>query len=311
MKSGFILLDKPSGMTSRQAGAKVAKLFGADPRRTGHIGTLDPMASGLLVIALGEATKMIPFMEEVAFGAYKDYEFQIKWGVRTDTDDITGTIVEEGGRIPPIEEIEKAWASMAGKYEQTPPAYSAKKINGTPAHKLARQGIVPDIKPKLVSIYSPSHARATDTYSMGISKGGYVRSVVRDLAAKLGTIATTSMIRRTYMTDAHHGGISLDALEHDINKLESSKNSEYNAGAVSKHLMPLDFGLDDIPVAKLETNDAKLFQNGGFVQTERISTFYPEGWATDYIRVYNGDKFIGIGTIKDGVLKPKRIINVD
>jgi tRNA pseudouridine55 synthase len=324
MQNGFILLDKPSGITSRFAAAKVARMFGT--KKFGHVGTLDPMASGLLIIALGEATKMIPYLsgssEVVAsecdkvgwfsprsvwseyvsgrkpprFGALsrdpKEYLFSIKWGTETDTGDITGAVIKSGGRIPTKDEIRAALPKFIGEYEQMPPAFSAKKIDGVPAYKLARKGAEVKLSPKKVTIYELCPATVTDTFRVKCGTGTYVRSLVADMAKALGTIAACSMIRRTKSNGFDiKDAVGLDFLE-----------NLYNNGGVAKYLLPLDLGLDDIPVAGLETKDARLFQSGGFV---------PGSFGEGTVRVYSGDEFIGIGNAENGVLKPKRIVNVD
>ena len=292
-----MLLDKPGGMTSRQAGWRVAKLF--EQKKFGHIGTLDPMASGLLIIALGEATKMIPYMDYSDTNGPKSlkcYLFDIKWGVRTDTDDITGKILEGGGRqtslLPTEGEIAAALPQMMGIHDQMPPAFSAKKLDGVPAYKLARAGKTPELKPNRIEIL---HLIAHDgAYCMICTKGTYVRSVVRDLAAKLGTIATTSMIRRV-----ETNGIGIE----DAATLETLENNRYNAEALAKLMRAPDFGLDDIPVTELDINDAELFKNGCFLTRE-----WP---APGLTRIYSNGKFLGLGIVEYGILKPKRIINVD
>ena len=281
---GFIVLDKPSGMTSRQAGGAVARMF--NQKTCGHIGTLDPMASGTLIIALGQATKMIPYMES---DNIKEYLFQIKWGIRTDTDDITGTVAEQNDRIPTNEEIAAVLSQLVGTYDQMPPDFSAKKINGVPAYKLARQGRAPTLTPKKIMIYTLTMDE--ETYCMTCSAGTYVRAVVRDLAHILAAIATTSMIRRTRTNGVGiKDAVTLDILE----------NNRYNGNELAKYLLAPDFGLDDIPVAKIGKNEAALFENGGFVSCD-----LPGGLC----RVYAGNRFVGMGIIDGGVLKPKRILN--
>ena len=280
------------------------------------------MASGLLIIALGEATKMIPYMEGRDDGrgmrddvnqairppssiihhpsSIKKYLFQIRWGVRTDTDDITGTVTEQGGRVPAIEEIRTALPLLVGEYDQMPPAFSAKKLDGVPAYKLARAGKTPELRPKKINIYSlnanaptsPPYHISLITYHLTCSKGTYVRSVVRDLAAKLGTIATTAMIRRV-----ETNGIGIeDAAELDF--LEKMYNNDPRS--VLEYLKPLDFGLGDIPVQNLDDSDTRLFQNGVAIVTKHGST--------GLRRVYSGKRFLGIGMNDNYALMPKRVI---
>jgi tRNA pseudouridine55 synthase len=333
MASGFVILDKPSGMTSRQAGSKVARMFGA--KTFGHIGTLDPMASGLLVVALGEATKMIPFLDGSCGmsrdswfvdrdALMKEYLFSIKWGVRTDTGDVTGKVLEENSAPAPTEsEIEKILPGLVGEYDQIPPAFSAKKINGKPAYVLARQGLEPELKPKKVHVYELCVVRDSWGVERGsgavvrvkCSTGTYVRSLVQDIISAINHASRTTnheprigscdMIRRTKsngfdITDAY----PLDFLEKMFHNADA---------APGECLKPLDFGLDGIPAAKLEPKDADLFKHGGFVGL-RLVTPAKAGTnfeAGELVRAYSGELFIGIGEAEDGILKPKRVIMTD
>ncbi|MDR2268760.1 MAG: tRNA pseudouridine(55) synthase TruB [Rickettsiales bacterium] len=299
MADGFILLDKPSGITSRQAGGQIAKMFGE--KKFGHIGTLDPMASGLIVIALGEATKMIPFLE--AQGAKckeqsKEYLFSIKWGIRTDTGDITGNIADENGKSPPIDEIRKILPKLVGEYEQTPPAFSAKKLGGIPAYALARKGAPVKLKPVRILIselrIANCESEADDAvYIVRCGAGTYVRSLIQDIVKLVNSekfFGTASMIRRTKTNGfSIENAAALDFFEKMFN----------NSNALRDFLKPLDFGLADIPVAKLESGDINLFSHGGVVSVQN---------GDGPVRVYSGEKFIGMGEVENKRLKPKRII---
>jgi len=294
---GFIFLDKPCGITSRQADWRVAKLFGQ--KKFGHIGTLDPMASGLLIVALGEATKMIPFLESSKvseFQCSKEYLFSITWGIQTDTDDITGKVIKEEREKRKEEfDIHKILAEFPREYDQMPPDFSAKKVAGIPAYKIARNGKKPVLLPKKVKIYELESAGQGE-YRVRCSAGTYIRSLVRDIAAMAGTIATTSMIRRMRTNGVDiKNAVGLEFLENICN----------NGGAITDYLQPLDFGLDDIPAAKLETDDADLFRNGGFVRFAKCKTQSANG---EIARVYSNNEFIGIGEVENGVIKPKRIL---
>ena len=297
-------MDKPSGLTSRQAGWRVAKLF--KTKKFGHIGTLDPMASGLLVIALGEATKMIPFLETVR-AKDKEYMFSIKWGIKTDAGDITGKVTERGGRIPEKNEIAAALPELIGEYDQTPPAFSAKKIDGVAAYKSARGGNPVELRPARVAIYGLCIRDSTGAiddivYYVKCGPGTYIRSLVQDIAERISNpchsreggnrIATCSMIRRT-----KSGGFDIkDAVELDF--LENLYNNSPNM--VQEHLRPVDFGLDGIPVGNLNDDDARLFENGGIVVTKDDST--------GLRRVYSDKRFLGIGMNENYALWPKRIV---
>jgi tRNA pseudouridine55 synthase len=283
------------------------------------------MASGLLVIALGQATKMIPFLSPMSevqcrkssdFGlptpdfGLKEYLFSIKWGIRTDTGDVTGNIIEDCRTAPIacgdcqsafasegefIGCIEKILPRFIGEYDQTPPTFSAKKINGVPAYKMARQGLEVKLTPKRVKIYEftihNSQCTIADNliYRVKCSAGTYIRSLVQDMAARAGSIAAASMIRRTKTNGfSVENAITLDFLEKIYN----------NGGAVADFLKPPDFGLDGIPVAELEHKDAVLFSNGGFIPSN----------GDGFRRAYSGGNFIGMGKAEGGLLKPERVI---
>ncbi|MCL1892044.1 MAG: tRNA pseudouridine(55) synthase TruB [Alphaproteobacteria bacterium] len=290
--SGFILLDKPSGISSRAAGGRIARMFGA--KTFGHVGTLDPMASGLLVIALGEATKVIPYLDETAT---KEYEFSIQWGIRTDTDDITGKILEQNENIPTEKQIHTVCESLIGEIWQTPPSYSAVHVGGRRAYQLARAGKSFEIPARKITIYDLKFIN-NSKFIVRCSPGTYIRSLARDIAAKCETIAACDSIRRT-----HTNGFDIkNAVRLDF--LENLFNNSGRAG-INNYLQPPDFGLGDIPVWNLNETDAKLFQNGGFIRDAKRETRNAK-----LLRVYHNDKFIGIGFIEDCILKPNRVINI-
>jgi len=327
MKSGWIILDKPSGMTSRRAGGIVARMFGV--KKFGHLGTLDPMASGVLPIALGEATKMIPYIEGTRHWALgtgeKEYLFGIKWGIKTDTDDITGKIIEQdtSAQCPVPSALATACAALVGEIEQTPPAYSAVHIDGKRAYELARRGIEFEMPKRKVVIYGLemsfpgsgfADAPRNDTYTFKVqcSAGTYVRTLTRDIGALArGSLATTDIIRRTRTHNFEiKDAVGLDFLENLYNNSPAD---------VQEYLHPADFGLDDILVLEINENNAKLFQNGGFVTptqdfvsdkspTKSIPPRKGAGAGEAIRRIYSNGKFIGIGVLENNVLKPKRII---
>ena len=308
MVSGWVILDKPSGMTSRAAGGKIARMFGI--KKFGHLGTLDPMASGVLPVALGEATKMIPYLEgtrnkngEQEIGE-KEYLFSVRWGIRTDTDDITGRVLEQNDSIPSDALIRTTCAKLVGEIEQTPPAYSAVHVNGRRAYELARRGESVEMPARTIKIYElriTNHELSRAEFIVRCSAGTYVRSLAQQIVEQINLksqisnfkfVCTVDMIRRTRthmfdIKDAH----SLDFLENLYNN---------DPRAVQKYLRPVDFGLDDIPVLELNENDANGFKNGGFIELAIDES--------GLRRVYSKDKFIGIGEIESGILKPKRVI---
>ena len=287
---GWIILDKPSGMFSKSASSRVARLFGT--KKNGHIGTLDPMASGVLPIAIGAATKMVPYLEEFS-DRTKEYMFSVRFGYETDTLDSTGHETARTDVIPDIESVRAVLPELIGHISQIPPMFSAIHIDGRRAYQMARSGEFVDIPPRKVDIYALDLLDCVDDrflFKLSCSPGTYVRSVARDIAKKCGTLATVDMIRRTQscgftIKNAH----SLDFLENLVN----------NGADVSEYLAPIDLGLGDIPVLDIGDRAVKFYRDGGFIGVN----------GTDGLRrVYSGKIFVGIGCITGGVLRPKRTI---
>lgn len=287
---GIIILDKDSGMFSRTAGGRVAKMLGE--KKFGHIGTLDPMASGVLPIAVGNATKMIPFIEETCKNE-KEYLFGLRFGVETDSLDITGKTTKTSNMTPTDKDIQNACKKLIGEINQVPPAFSAVHINGKRAYELARKGENFDINPRKIVIYDLEYVGNTDkeyNFRVMCSRGTYVRSIVRDIAQLCDTVATTTYIRRTQTNSFDiKNAVKLDFLENLFN----------NSGDISKYLMAPDCALGDIPVINLDCEETKLYKNGGFVKTDESNGLR---------RVYSGKTFIGIGRIVDSLLRPQRTI---
>ena len=285
---GIIILDKESGVYSRTAGGRVAKIFGE--KKFGHIGTLDPMATGVLPIAIGNATKMIPFIEE-ANENKKEYLFGMRFGIETDSLDITGKIINTNDFIPNKQDIDQACKKIEQTTEQIPPVFSAVHVNGKRAYELARGGADVELKPRPIKIYKLVYGGKSGTeynFRVVCSRGTYVRSLVRDIAKMCGAIATTTYIRRT-LTNGFDikNAVTLDFLENLVN----------NGGDIKKYLMSSDCALGDIPVINLNDKDTELYRNGGFITVDSGGGF---------VRVYSGDKFIGIGRINNKTLHPKR-----
>jgi tRNA pseudouridine55 synthase len=254
---GWLILDKPVGPGSTQivAAAKRALREGGYAKvKVGHGGTLDPLASGVLPIALGEATKLCGRMLE----ADKVYEFTILFGEETDTLDAEGEVVTISNRRPSSVEVEAALPLFTGAIQQVPPAYSALKVEGRRAYDLARAGEAPEMKVRRVTVHSlhmvspPGERLEEITLTARVSKGTYVRSLARDIARALGTVGHVSMLRRTkagpFTLD---GAISLDkmaALGH--------------ARTLEQALLPLTAGLDDIPALPVTPDQASLLRQG-------------------------------------------------
>ncbi len=290
MSSGWIILDKPSGISSRAAGARVARIFNA--KTFGHIGTLDPMASGILPIALGAATKMIPFVEDVRSNI-KEYEFSLQFGFETDTLDITGTTIRNSDVIPSRDMVLSVLPQLIGDINQTPPAYSAVHVSGRRAYELARRGTDIEIPARRVHIECLELIDVNENiwhFRTRCGRGTYVRALARDIAYLCGAYATVDMIRRTESIGFQiKNAVQLDFLENLVN----------NGADFKRFLEPTDFGLGDIPVLNLDDKSVKLYKNGGFIETDA----YDGMW-----RVYSNSEFIGIGTVACGILRPTRTI---
>ena len=304
--NGWINLDKPLGMTSTQAVGKIKKVLNV--KKVGHAGTLDPLATGILPIAIGEATKTVSFTQD----REKGYEFTITWGEFRDTDDGEGAVIKTSDIRPNEQDILSALPAFIGDIEQVPPKYSAIKIDGARAYDLAREGVEFEIKSRQVSIYSielVSHDTHTATFAMQCGKGTYVRSLARDLALALGTCGYISMLRRTFV-----GGFTQDeAITFD--KLSEIVDNKGALGAV----LPIMTALDDIPALPLSDQEASRLRNGQKIvfssrpDMDRLNTIGINPLtAKDLIAVAVNDNGIPLGLIRmNGVsAKPERLFNL-
>ncbi len=259
---GWIILDKPLGLGSTQAVAAVKRNLrsaGFGKVKVGHGGTLDPLATGVLPIALGEATKLCGRMLD----ASKTYDFTICFGTETSGLDAEGEVVATSDVRPTLEQVQQALAQFTGPIEQIPPAYSAIKIDGKRAYDLARAGEVVEMKSRAVTIYALSvqHSELLSrsdaslksiTLTADVSKGTYIRSLARDIAYALGTVGHVSMLRRVRAGPfALNGAISLDKL------------NAFGQGAAQEDIiLPIEAGLVDIPALDLSPEQARAIQQG-------------------------------------------------
>jgi tRNA pseudouridine55 synthase len=254
MLHGWIILDKPVGLGSTQAVGAVKRLLreaGEPKTKVGHGGTLDPLASGVLPIALGEATKLAGRMLD----ASKAYDFTIRFGEETDTLDAEGQVIERSDVMPSLDAIEAVLPRFTGEIEQVPPAFSALKIEGKAAYARARAGEQLKMKSRRVTVHSLALKSAgTDgaTLSATVSKGTYIRSLARDIARALGTVGHVTMLRRTRAGPfGLESAISLDFLE-----------SAAKARSLTRAVLPLIAALDDIPALPVTPEQARLLQHG-------------------------------------------------
>jgi len=254
MLHGWIVLDKPVGLGSTTAVSAVKRILrqaGEPKAKVGHGGTLDPLASGVLPIALGEATKLAGRMLD----ATKQYDFTVRFGEETDTLDLEGDVMATSAIRPTLKEIAAALPRFTGEIGQIPPAYSALKIEGKPAYARARAGEKLDIKPRRVTVHELKLLSASGdevTLSATVSKGTYIRSLARDIAHALNTVGHVTMLRRTRAGPfSLETAISLDFLE------EAAK-----ARALTRTVLPLTAALDDIPALPVTPDQARLLRYG-------------------------------------------------
>jgi tRNA pseudouridine55 synthase len=252
--NGWLILDKPRGLGSTQAVAAVKRSLrdaGYAKVKIGHGGTLDPLAEGVLPIALGEATKLAGRMLD----ASKIYDFTIRFGEETDTLDTEGVVVERCERMPSLEEVEAALPRFTGPIEQVPPAYSALKVDGQRAYDRARAGEQVELAKRAVTVFALDVLAASEgeaTLRAHVSKGTYIRSLARDIARAVETCGHVTYLRRTKTGPfLEHQAISLDTL------------NEIGKGApLEEHLLPLEAGLDGIPAHELDRTSAQAARQG-------------------------------------------------
>jgi len=255
---GWLVIDKPAGMGSTQVVSKAKWLV--KPQKIGHAGTLDPMATGILPLALGEATKTVAY----GMDADKDYDFTITFGVETDSLDADGAITRRDGRIPHVDEINTVLSGFLGVSEQLPPTYSALKINGQRAYDLARAGADVQLKPRPVRIDSlicHGMAGASADFSVTCGKGTYVRALARDIAEKLGTFGHLTRLRRTRV-----GPFGLDR------SISLEKLAETGIDAPADPvLLPLETVLDDIPAYATRDSAAARIRQGQTISFDDLT----------------------------------------
>ena len=292
--NGWLVIDKPAGPTSAQVVAKVR--WALDARKAGHAGTLDPAATGLLAIALGEATKTVPYVTD----ADKCYRFTVRWGSRTATDDAEGAVIETSEARPGAREIEAALGAFRGDILQIPPQVSAVKVEGARAYDLARAGEELDLaaRPLHVARLELVETPDADTavLEMECGKGGYVRAIARDLGQALGCLGHVVALRRLWagpfdVADA----LGLDEVE------RLARSPELDA-----HLLGLETGLADLPCLPATPEGAARLRNGnpGLVLSAAVE-YGEEAWAS-----YAGEP-VAIGVYRGGELHPTRVFRLD
>lgn len=290
--NGWIVLDKPIGLTSTRAVAQVKWLFRA--KKAGHAGTLDPLASGCLPIALGEATKTVP---QVMDGR-KAYRFTVGWGVETDTDDSEGEVAQRSGERPDRAAIEALLPGFIGEVMQVPPRYSALKIDGERAYDLARDGIVVEMQPRPVTIDRLELVEAgpdSAVFEAECGKGTYVRAVARDLGRALGCLGHVTALRRTAVGPfTESDAVVLDAMRAAV-----------DAGAAPGGLLPVEAGLRLLPQLAVSRDDAARLQRGQPVLLRGRDAPILEGAVT----VLSGGELVALADAEEGALHPRRVFS--
>lgn len=274
---GIININKPSGISSSNAVVKVKKTLHIS--RVGHLGTLDPLASGVLPICIGKATRLFDYF----LNKTKTYIAEFSFSYLTETLDCEGKVLEENLYIPTVEEIKNALPKLCGEIMQVPPMYSSKSINGVRAYKLARQGKSVELQPKKINIirfdYLQQIDKKTHRFEIECSSGTYIRSLCRDLAQMVGTQATMTKLIRTRC-----GNFTID---------ESLALDDLSAENIEKNIKSLDEVLKDVQEKTLTEEEYRLLSNGVAIPCEE----------KDLLKIVFNKTVIGLGQTKDNMLK--------
>jgi tRNA pseudouridine55 synthase len=300
--SGWICLDKPYDITSTHAVSRVRRAFNA--QKAGHAGTLDPLATGILPIALGEATKTVPFLMD----ADKTYRFTIAWGRATATHDREGETLAQSDVRPTLAQVEAVLPRFTGEIEQVPPAFSAIKVDGERAYDLARAGEAVELAARTVVIHDARVVDAPDadhvTIEIDCGKGVYVRALVRDLAEDLGACGHVAELRRTRVGGfAEQNAVTLELLEDLGHKARQSEA-----------LLPVETALDDIPALAVTDEDAFRLKQGRSIvlvprQVEAVKARLKPGSRT--VSAMAGEAIVALCEMRAGRLEPSRVFHLE
>lgn len=318
--NGWLNIDKPLGLTSTQVVGRVRRLTGA--AKIGHGGTLDPLASGVLPVALGEATKTIPFIMD----GEKTYAFTVRWGEARSTDDLEGEVTAESAERPTAAQIAAVLPRFVGEIEQTPPIYSAIKIEGARAYDLARAGKAVEMKTRRVvirqleAVANPAELSGPDYGSFRVScgKGTYVRSLARDLALTLGTCGHVAALRRLRVgpfRSADYVGAGEDAgagaKGHPPGEAAISLDNLAELVHIAppeKILLPVETALDGIPAVAVTGSEAQRLKTG--LSLKMGQALHTPSCQRGTVAVMAGDVLIALAALEDGELRPLRVFNL-
>ena len=285
--SGVLFIDKSEGITSTQVD-RICKRY-LHTKKIGHIGTLDPFASGLLPIAINGATKLIQYFK---WTNIKTYVFEIQFGIQTNTGDSTGIVINTSSIIPTLDEVKQILCNFIGNIQQIPHIFSAIKINGKKSYELARCGIVPNIKPKTITIYDlkvlSQYNESLYKFEATVSSGTYIRSLTEDIAKTLGTIGYTKSLRRTRM-GAFSNGLSLDAVFKNLDN-------------ISEAIVSVEDLLDDIPVVHISDSVVCDLKLGRKVKVEL------EFVNASICLVKSDNGFMALGERFGSYLQPRKLV---
>ncbi|MBX3525213.1 MAG: tRNA pseudouridine(55) synthase TruB [Rhodoblastus sp.] len=288
---GWVILDKPVGMTSTHAVSRLKRIFNA--KKAGHAGTLDPLASGILPVAFGEATKTVPFVQD----GEKAYRFTVRWGIETDSDDSDGKPVETSDMRPGVDQVVQALPNFIGTILQRPPAFSAIKIAGERAYDLARDGEIVEIEPRPVTINSLELVDSTEdtaTLEAQCGKGTYVRAIARDLGRMLGCFGHVIALRRTRV------GPFTEADVTTFEELEAS------AEAAAQNMRAVEAGLSELPCIVVDRNSAARLRRGQSILL-RGRDAPAEG---EKVYAACDGEPVAFGAVTAGELVPARVFNL-
>jgi tRNA pseudouridine55 synthase len=301
--NGWLIIDKPLGINSNNVVGRLRRVTNAS--KIGHGGTLDPLATGILPIAMGEATKTVSY----AMDAMKGYRFTVRWGEARNTDDREGSVTETCEKRPSEDQITPILKHFIGDIEQTPPIFSAIKIAGKRAYELARANKVVKMKARTIHIENIQLTRMIDEdhaeFEVRSGKGAYMRALARDIALGLGTLGHISALRRVSIGNfMEKDAISLDKL---LDKLESLGHS----AALSEHLLPVEAMLDDIPALSLTQPEARKLCRGQAVPVLPVASRSP------FKNISQGDvvcamaegRLVALARIFGGEIRPFRVMN--
>ncbi|WP_411838094.1 tRNA pseudouridine(55) synthase TruB [Paracoccus sp. ME4] len=288
--NGWLIVDKPAGVNSTAVVAKVR--WALDAKKAGHAGTLDPDATGVLAVALGEATKTVPIVTD----ALKCYDFVVTWGSETTTDDASGTVVRTADARPSEDQVRAALAGFTGDIMQVPPAFSAVKVEGERAYDLAREGVEMELVARPLWVDSLTLLEAGEGWArleMVCGKGGYVRSIARDLGRELGCLGHVAHLRRTWSGpfEAEHG-VAFDRVDREAQDW------------LDTQVLPLETGLADLPMLRATTEGAIRIRNGNPGQVTGSAEWGELVWVSDAAGP------VCIGRYQGGLVQPERVFNL-